>query len=146
MINAMVACLESEHRNFSLLIMRLAFAATRRSDGDTLGAPWLALELWSEIQRDLRSHLQIEDELVLSWGGEHHAIPAALQEAIRKERQEIRRLTASLAEIGVVEPISRENAAPFAQALLNLAHALDSHVERYDSEVLPAIRRAAFHR
>jgi len=85
MINAMVTCLESEHRKFSRLIVRLAFAATRPLDGDTLGAPQPALELWSEIQRDLWSHLQIEDELVLSWGAAHNAIPAALHEAINKE-------------------------------------------------------------
>ncbi len=53
-INALAACLESEHRKFGRLIMRLALAAARPSDDDTYGPPQLALELWSEIQRDLK--------------------------------------------------------------------------------------------
>jgi hypothetical protein len=34
----------------------------------------------------------------------------------------------------------------FARTLLALAQTLDSHVERYDGEVLPSILRALFHR
>jgi hypothetical protein len=34
----------------------------------------------------------------------------------------------------------------FAETLLALAQTLDSHVERYDGEVLPSILRALFHR
>jgi|SRR5579884_1200759 len=145
-INALAACLESEHRKFGRLIMRLALAAARPSDDDTYGPPQLALELWSEIQRDLWPHLQIEDALVFSWGAEHRAIPPALHQAIRKERHEIRKLAAGLAEAAAVEAGGREKMPRFAQSLLNLAHALDSHVQRYDSAVLPLIRRAAFRR
>src|SRR5579885_210813 len=76
-INALAACLESEHRKFGRLIMRLAVAAARSSDDGTHGPPQPALELWSEIQRDLWPHLQIEDALVFSWGAEHRAIPPA---------------------------------------------------------------------
>ncbi len=145
-INALAACLESEHRKFGRLIMRLAVAAARSSDDGTHGPPQPALELWSEIQRDLWPHLQIEDALVFSWGAEHRAIPPALHEAIRQERHEIRRLAAGLAEAETPEPRGREKAARLAQSLLDLAHALDSHVQRYDSAVLPVVRRAAFHR
>jgi hypothetical protein len=35
---------------------------------------------------------------------------------------------------------------PLAQTLLALARTLDSHVERYEGEVLPSILRALFHR
>lgn len=80
------------------------------------------------------------------WAAGHHAIPTAVHEAINKQRQEIRELATNLAEPRVVEPTGRERAVGVAQPLLKLALALDLHVERYDSEVLPAIRRAAFHR
>jgi hypothetical protein len=146
MINAMVARMESEHRKFSRLVMRLAFGATRHSDDDSLGPPQLELELWNDIQSDLWPHFQIEDELVLTWGVDHHAIPLALLEAIKKERHRVRELATGLAEARTLKPINRETASRFAQSLLNLAHVLDSHVQRYDSEVLPLIRRAAFRR
>ena len=39
-----------------------------------------------------------------------------------------------------------EGRRAFAQTLLELTRTLDSHVERYDGEVLPSILRALFHK
>jgi hypothetical protein len=39
-----------------------------------------------------------------------------------------------------------QTAEDFAQMLLALGRTLDSHVERYDGEVLPSILRALFHK
>jgi hypothetical protein len=44
------------------------------------------------------------------------------------------------------EPQTAEDRSGFAQTLLALARTLDSHVERYDGEVLPSILRALFHK
>ena len=97
------------------------------------------------IRHDLWSHLQIEDGLV-SWGEAHHAIPDALLGTLKNERQEMRKLIATLHELSSGE--EREQTArgrtAFAQTLLALARTLDSHVERYDGAVLPAILRALF--
>ena len=43
------------------------------------------------------------------------------------------------------EPQTAEDRSSFAQTLLALARTLDSHVERYDAEVLPSILRALPH-
>ncbi len=44
------------------------------------------------------------------------------------------------------EPQTAEDRSGFAQTLLALARTLDSHVGRYDGEVLPSILRALFHK
>jgi len=150
MINTMVSCLGSEHRKLNELTMQLAFAATRLAGGlDAVTAKQRAVELWDEIQRDLWAHLQIEEELVFSWGEEHRAIPGALLETLKNERREMRKLVAALPALssGVDrEPQTAGDRSSFAQTLLAVAGALDSHIERYDGEVLPSILRALFHR
>ena len=140
MINAMVTCLGIEHRKLDDLNMQLAFAATRlASDPDAVTAN-RALQVWDEIRHDLWSHLQIEDELVFSWGAAHHAISDTLLDGLKSERQEFRKLMTALRE-----PQTAGNRNDFAPALLALARMLDSHVERHDGEVLPSILRALFH-
>jgi hemerythrin-like domain-containing protein len=150
MINTMVSCLGSEHRKLNELTMQLAFAATRLAGGlDAVTAKQRAVELWDEIQRDLWAHLQIEEELVFSWGEAHRAIPGALLKTLKNERQEMRKLVAALPAGSLDidrEPQTAEDRGGFAQTLLALAGALDSHIERYDGEVLPSILRALFHR
>jgi hypothetical protein len=44
------------------------------------------------------------------------------------------------------EPQTAGDRSTFTQTLLALARILDSHVERYDGEVLPSILRTLFHR
>jgi Hemerythrin HHE cation binding domain len=151
----MVTCLGSEHRKLDERILRLAFAATRlASDPNAPAAKQRAIEVWDEIRLDLWSHLQIEDG-VFSWGEAHHAISDTLRETIQTERQEMRKLVAALPALS--SDVDREprtagddaisqTPLPLAQTLLGLARTLDSHVERYEGEVLPSILRALFHR
>jgi hypothetical protein len=146
MINTMVACLGAEHSKLNGLDMRLAYGATRlASDGNAVEANQNVLQVWDEIRHDLWSHLQIEDGLV-SWGEAHHAIPGPLLDSLKNERQEMRKLMATLHErsVGVDGRLTAADPNAFAQTLLALARTLDSHVERYDSEVLPSILRALF--
>jgi hemerythrin-like domain-containing protein len=150
MINTMVMCLGIEHKKLNGLIMQLACAATRlASDPGAVNANQRALQVWNEIRQDLWSHLQIEDELVFSWGKAHHAISGALLDTLNNERQEMRKLMTALRALspGVDrEPQTAGDRSTFTQTLLALARMLDSHVERYDGEVLPSILRALFHR
>jgi hypothetical protein len=149
MINTMVSCLGTEHKKLNDLDLQLAFAATRLArDTGAFTDNDQALQIWDEIRQDLWSHLQIEDELVFSWGNAHHAIPNALLDTLNSERQEMRRLmTAVHAMLPSAQGEPRDGADPgaFAQTMLALARTLDSHVERYDGEVLPSILRALFH-
>ncbi|MFZ2062414.1 MAG: hemerythrin domain-containing protein [Candidatus Binatus sp.] len=148
MINSMVACLLSEHRKLNDLIMQLAGAATGlANDPGAVTANERALQVRDEIQHALRSHLQIEDGLV-SWGKEHHAISGGLLDIVKNERLEMRKSMGALRVLssGVDhEPQTDGDRSGIAQTLLALARTLDSHVERYDAEVLPSILRALFH-
>jgi hypothetical protein len=147
MINTMVACLGAEHGKLNGLDMRLAFAASRLAGAPgAITARQQVLQVWDEIRHDLWSHLQIEDGLV-SWGEAHHAVPGALIETLKNERHEMRQLMATLHELssGVDQGQTARDHTAFAKTLLALARTLDSHVERYDSEVLPSILRALFH-
>ncbi len=149
MINTMVMCLSSEHGKLNRLNMQLAFAATRlASDPASVTANQQALQVWDEIRNDLWSHLQIEDELVFSWGEAHHAISGAMLDTLKNERQEMRKLMTALraSSVGDRDPQTVEDPSVFAQTLLALARMLDSHVERYDGQVLPSILRALFHK
>jgi hypothetical protein len=149
MINTMVACLGIEHRKLNYPIVQLAFAATRLvSDPGAVTTNQRALHVWDEIRQDLWSHLQIEDESVFSWGDAHHAISGTLLDTLKNERQEMRKLMAALRALSSDvdrEPQTAADRIGFAQTLLALARTLDSHVERYDVEVLPSILRALFH-
>jgi iron-sulfur cluster repair protein YtfE (RIC family) len=150
MINTMVTCLGFEHGKLNGLDMQLAFAATRLArDPGASSTNQQALELLDEIRHDLWSHLQIEEELVFEWGQAHHAIPHDLLETLKNERQEMAKLMTALRGLSPDvdrEPQTAGDRLAFAQTLLALARTLDSHVERYDGEVLPAILRALFHR
>ena len=145
MINTMVACLGVEHRRLNDLNMQLAYSATRLgSDGGAIEANQKVMQVWDEIQEHLWSHLQIEDGLV-SWGEAHHAISGNLIDTLKNERQEMRKLIATLRELS--DPDREQTAtsrAALAQSLLALARTLDSHIEHYDGEVLPSILRALF--
>ena len=146
MINTMVMCLGSEHRKLNDLTMRLAFAATRlAADPKDVNATQRAVETWDEVRRDLWPHLQIEDELVFSWGAAHNAIPVTLLETLKTERQELHKLVASLPALSPDEELSPSvDHGAFARTLIALTQTLDCHVERYDGEVLPSILRALF--
>jgi hemerythrin-like domain-containing protein len=150
MINTMIACLSSEHQKLNNLTMQLALTATRlASDPDATTTQQRALELWDEIRRILWPHLQIEDELVFSWGEAHHAIPEALLDILKVERQEMRKLVAALPALStdlVSETQSGGDQPMLAQTLLALAQTLDSHLERYDGEIIPSLSRSLFHR
>lgn len=150
MIATLVTCMGSEHRKLNDLTMQLAFAATRLShDPQAATAHQRALEVWDEIRHDLRSHLQIEDELVFEWGKAHNAIPGTLLDTLKIERQEMRKLIAALPALPADpdrETHPDEDRGALARTLLALVQMLDSHVERYDGEVLPSILRALFHR
>ena len=131
----------------NFLTIQLALAATRlTAEPDDADAKQRAFELWDEIRRDLWPHLQIEDELVFSWAEARNAIPTALLDTLKKEHEEMHKLVASLAASSEVEsqPLTLNDDENFGRTLLALAQTLDSHVERYDSEVLPSIIRALF--
>jgi Hemerythrin HHE cation binding domain len=148
MINSLVSCLAREHRKLDEQILQLALVATRLSanpnDNQTSGH---AMEVWTDIRRYLWSHLQIEDELVLTWGEAHRAIAVALGETLENERQEMRRLLAVVGSyVGLRgTPRDSRDREGFAKSLLALSRTLAMHVERYEGEVLPAIQRALFH-
>jgi hypothetical protein len=150
MINTMVACLGSEHKKLNEQILQMAFAATRlASDPHAFLAKQQAIEIWDEIRLVLWSHLQIEDELVFAWGEAHHAISTPMLNTLGAERQELRNLVAALPALSSdvdSQPQAASDRTIFAPTLLALAHTLDSHVERYDGEVLPSILRALFQR
>jgi hypothetical protein len=150
MINSMVTCLGSEHRKLNEHILRLAFAATRlASDPDAPAVKQRAIEVWDEIRLYLWSHLQIEDELVFAWGEARHAISSTLHDTLNTERREMRKLVAALPALSSEadsEPRTAGGRAIFARTRLALAQTLDSHVERYEGEVLPSILRALFQR
>src|SRR5437764_6787514 len=122
LINTMVTCLGTEHRKLDVLIMQLALAATRlAADTDAVAASQRAVEVWHEIRRNLWSHLQIEDELVFSWGEEHRAIPAALLDALQVERQAMHELIGALPAASSTadrEPQTAEDRRTFAHTLL----------------------------
>jgi len=150
MINTMVSCLGREHGKMNFLTIQLALAAARLAvDPNDGGAKQRALEVWDEIRRDLWPHLQIEDDLVFSWGEARNAIPRSLLDTLKKERQEMHKLVTNL-----VTPSSGAEEAPHAfadqeltaETLQALAHTLDAHIEHYDNEVLPLILRAVFRR
>jgi hypothetical protein len=146
MINTMLSCLGVEHRKLNGLDMRLALAASKLADDAEAIAPReQALRVWDEIREDLWSHLQIEDELV-SWGEAHDAIPSPLLDRLKSERQEMRSLIATLHELslGLDRGLTVGDRSGFGRTLLALARTLDSHVERYDSGVMPVILRALF--
>ena len=150
MINTMVTCLGIEHGKLNGLDMQLACVATRLArDPGAASAQQRALQVWDEIRQDLWSHLQIEDGLV-SWGEAHHAIPHDLLDTLKNERQEMGKLMTALHGLSSAgldrEPQKIADGGRFAQTLLALARTLDSHVERYDGEVLPSILRALFHK
>jgi hemerythrin-like domain-containing protein len=147
MINTMVSCLSSEHQKINFLTIQLALAAARLAvDPDDASAKQRAVEVWDEIRRDLWPHLQIEDELVFSWGEARNAIPGSLLDTLKKERDQMHKLVTELFNLSSE---SEETAQPANQKLSaaklqTLAQTLDLHVEHYDSEVLPAILRAVF--
>jgi Hemerythrin HHE cation binding domain len=148
MINTMVACLGSEHRRLDYLVVQLAFAATNlAADPAADTANERAFEVWDEIRQVLWSHLQIEDGLVFSWGDVHRASSSTLLDTLKTDRQEMRNLMTALPALssGVYrKPQTARDRSGFAQKLLALARTLDSHVERYDGEVLPSILRALY--
>lgn len=142
MITTIVSCLRGEHGKLDILNLRMAFAATGLArDPESASAKQGALELWDEIRRVLWSHLQIENELVLSWGGEHHAISGALLDTLNSEFQKMRSAMAAVS----VDDGERGEGVTLGRKLLAVTHVLDSHLERYEREVLPSILRAVFH-
>ncbi len=146
MINTLVACLGVQHRKLNDLDMHLVYGATRLvSESGSIEGNQKVLQTWDEIRQELWGHLQIEDGLV-SWGVGHHALSSTLIDTLKGERQEMRRL---MAVLRASSPNKREARAvgdqsSFAETLLALALMLDTHVERYEREVLPSIRRALF--
>ena len=150
MITTMVTCLGIEHGKLNYRIVQLASAATRlATDPDSVTANQRALQVWGEIRHDLWSHLQIEEELVFSWGAAHQAIAETLLDTVKNERQEMRKLMNTLRTLSASaerEAQTPEDRSRFAETLLALARMLDSHVERHDGEVLPSILRALFHK
>src|SRR5215471_788016 len=148
MISTLVGCLASEHRRLDEHVLQLALAANRlATHPDELGAKTRALEAWDEIRRELWSHLQIEDALVFSWGTVHQAISKSLLDSVKAEREEMLRLLASMLDVSSGEtrtPPALVNYGTFAQTLTALVQNLDSHVERYEGEVLPTILRGLF--
>ena len=147
MINAIVTCLGSEHRKLNSLVARLALIATRPVDSaNAVHANRDALQIWDEMRRTLWSHLQIEDEVVYSWGERHHAFSGSVLAVLHDEREKLRKVLTDLPAVPSGANEEPQILTEHRATLLALTAILDSHVERYDDEVLPAIRRALFHR
>ncbi|HLX36449.1 MAG TPA: hemerythrin domain-containing protein [Candidatus Binataceae bacterium] len=143
MINTIVSCLSCEHRKLDERIIQLAYVSSRAAaKPDSKEERTRMTEMWSEIEHDLWPHLQIEDELILSWGQAHHAIGADLIARLSAERKELRELLASLPSVDVEQ--TTESRQDFARTLVAIVQKLDSHIERYDNEIQPAILRALF--
>src|SRR5260370_35324234 len=87
MINTMVACLGIEHKKLNYSVVQLAFAATRLASDPGAATAKRALHLWDEIPRALRRHLQIEAELIFSWGETHRSRSHAQLVALNTDRQ-----------------------------------------------------------
>jgi hypothetical protein len=150
MINTIAMCLGNEHRKLNERIMQMALAAARLArDPNDVAANRHAGETWDEIQRDLWPHLQIEDSLVFSWGRAHHALSETLLDDLKTERRDLRNLIAALprmsSEINAESQPPADHGYP-ARTLIALARTLDSHVERFDSEILPSILRVLFNK
>src|SRR6266403_384679 len=128
MITTMVTCLGIEHGKLNYKIMQLASAATRlATEPGDVTANQRALQVWDEIRHDLWSHLQIEDELIFSWGAAHHAISDTLLDTLKNERQEMRQLMTTLrtwSSSADREPQTVADRSNFAETLLALARAL----------------------
>jgi iron-sulfur cluster repair protein YtfE (RIC family) len=150
MISTMVSCLGSEHRKLDELNMQLALAATRLAvNPDDVSTNQHAVRIWEDIRRDLWSHLQIEDDLVFSWGGSRNAVSGEMLDTLKNDRQEMRKSIADLSEWSSDadrEAQTAGNRSAFARTLLTLVRTLDSHVSRYEGEVLPSIIRSLFPR
>jgi iron-sulfur cluster repair protein YtfE (RIC family) len=150
MITTLVRCLGSEHRKLDELNVELAFAAsTLAVDPEAVAARKRLFEVWDEIRRDLWSHLQIEDGLVFGWGGAHHAISGTLLDALKTEHEEMRKSVAALPTLYAGmdgNPQTVLVRPSLAQSLLAFSRTFDSHVERYEGDVLPSILRAVFHK
>jgi hypothetical protein len=150
MINTIVMCLGNEHSKLNERTMQLALTAKRLfRDPNRSDANQRAVETWEEIQRDLWPHLQVEDSLLFSWGRAHRALPGALLDSLKMDRLEMRKLVAALPRLSSGndhEPKPGRNPGDFARTLIALALALDSHIERFDREVLPSILRALFNK
>jgi iron-sulfur cluster repair protein YtfE (RIC family) len=150
MINTIVTCLSREHRRLDDQILQLALAATRLGGdaGVCSTAKQRAVEIWDGIRCDLWSHLQIEDELVFSWGRTHQAISDTLLDNLKIEHQELHNLLAALPSTSDEDrqPQTAAERGTLGRTLLALAQTLDRHNERYDGEVLPAILRALFNK
>ena len=72
-----------------------------------------------------------------------------LLDTLKNDRQEMGKLMSALRALSSGpdrEPQTAGERSSFAQILLALAGTLDSHVQRYDGEVLPSIVRALFHK
>jgi hemerythrin-like domain-containing protein len=150
MINSIVSCLGIEHRRLDKLNLQLGAAAARlEREPNTVAAFQQANEIWEEIRRDLWSHLQMEDGLILSWGRMHDATSDTTIDALKNEHQRLRELIAALpawfSEAGRELPTTQDRSG-VAQTLLALARTLDSHVEHYESEAFPSILRSLFRR
>ena len=146
MITTIVSCLRNEHRKLDILNLRLAFAATGLArDPEALTAKQRAFEVWGEIRHVLWSHLQIENGLVLSWGNEHHAISDTLLDVLKVDFEQLRSAVALLPDASLDEDSAPGDGSTVAEKLLAVTHALDSHLERYEGEILPSILRAVFH-
>jgi hypothetical protein len=146
----MVSCLTNEHRRLDELTPGLALAASRLArDPSQRAARTRSLEAWDEVGHELWSHLQIEDALLYSWATANHALSPGLLETLKVERQQMRLLLATLSDLRLNEDRRGESAEDpdtLAETLSALARHIDSHVERYDTEVLPAVLRAVFDR
>ena len=143
MITTIVNCLGREHRKLDERIMQLAFGASRLvCDADSPQEAERIAETWSEIEQDLWPHLQIEDELVLSWGQTRSAIGPDLIARLAADRKELHELLVSLPKPNDARGANHYQS--FARTLLAIVQKLDAHIERYDSEVLPAILRALY--
>jgi iron-sulfur cluster repair protein YtfE (RIC family) len=150
MISTIVRCLGNEHGRWDKLNLQLGAAAARlEREPNSATAVQRAIAVWDDIQGDLWSHLQVEDELILSWSRAHDATSAQAVDALKAEHKRLRELVTALplrSKEAKPELHTTEKRSELARTLLALARTLDSHVEHYETEVLPSILRGLFQR
>jgi hemerythrin-like domain-containing protein len=140
MINAIVNCLALEHGRFNEALVTLgAASASLASDPLNRELYERATQAWSSIKSDLWFHLEVENALVFWWSGLQFSSGLDFVGEISREQREIRELVKQI-EFGAQK--EDEAAVSQARAFVALANLLDRHIERYETRVFLAIRRA----
>ena len=140
MINAIVNCLALDHGRFDEALVTLgAASASLASDPLNRELYERARQAWSSIKSDLWFHLEVENALVFWWSGLQFSSGLDFVRELSREQREIRELVKQIESDAQNED---EAAVSQAGAFVALTNLLERHIERYETSVFLAIRRA----